>query len=165
MQAYLSFFDKLNKLIENVGYETKYKLALNICQKLYPDFVNYAFKNNSGDAALLKDAIVFCEQSQSESINLEMLDNLILKIASIIPDSNDFLNWNVSYAVNASTAVLELLSFLKDSKDEHISEICSLQIDSIDFKIAEANENISDDGIFKHPMMLETMKEILDQII
>lgn len=164
MQAYLSFFDKLNKLLENADYETKYKLGLNICQKLYPDFASFAAKNNSCDSVLLLDTIVFCEKLQNKSNNAEMLDNLILKIANIIPDSNGYSNWKVSYAVNASSAVVELLNFLKDSKDEHISEICSLQIDSIDFKIAEANENISDDGIYKHPLMLETMKEILEQL-
>ena len=165
MQAYLSFFDKINNLVETASYETKFNLALDICKNLYPDYVSFATQHSFGDAALLQQAIDFCETSflQQDSDN-HATDEFIQKIESITPDSENFSSWDISYAANASQSVYELLMFLNDSHNQHISDICSLMIDTVDFKIAEANEHLSDDGIFKHPMMLEAMKEIIEKL-
>lgn len=165
MQAYLTFIDKIDKLIESVSSETKFLLALDISKKLYPDYLSFATKTGFGDSAVLEEALTFSETSFK---NLEsdspLLNELIEKVVAVTPDNEDFSSWEITYAANASQAVYELLLYLKDSKNKHISDICSLMIDTTDFKIAAANEHLSDEGIFKHPQMLETMNEILQKL-
>jgi uncharacterized protein YjaG (DUF416 family) len=165
MQVYLSFIEDLNKLIDNASYDRKYRLALEICKRLYPEYKSFAAKKKFGDAELLMNAIEFCEKTlMNKDTNKDLLNELIEKTENIIPDTEDFSGWDVSYALNASVSVSELLKFTQDSNNKHISDICSLMVDTIDFKIAEENENISDDGIFKHPLMIETMKELKEKI-
>ncbi|HEX3009210.1 MAG TPA: DUF416 family protein [Bacteroidales bacterium] len=161
MQVYLNFFDKIDKLIAGASVETKFNLALDVCKQLYPGFEAYVRNKNADHAAILIGAIEFCEQCfLSKKFDESQLNDLSAKIEAIIPDATDFSNWNISYASNAAQAVYELLAYVKDSDNRHISDICSLVIDTIDYKLAEENEHISDDGIYKHPLMLKTMEEI-----
>jgi len=165
MQVYLSFIEDLNKLIAKASYDRKYRLALEICQRLYPEYKSFAAKEKFGEADFLQKAIEFCEKTLlSKEVNIDLLNDLIEKIETIIPDTEAFSGWDVSYALNASISVSELLKFTQDSSDKHISDICSLMIDNTDFKIAEEYENISDDGIFKHPKMIEIMKELKEKL-
>jgi uncharacterized protein YjaG (DUF416 family) len=161
MQVYLNFFDKIDKLIEGASAETRFNLGLDVCKQLYPGFEAYVKKRNAEQAAMLTHAIEFCEQCfLTKKLDESQLDDLSVKIEEIVPNAEDFSDWNISYAANAAQAVLELLAYLKDSDNRHISDICSLMIDTIDFKLAEENEHISDEGIYKHPLMLKTMDEI-----
>lgn len=165
MQAYLTYMDKLDKRIAIVSREVKLQLAMDICKKLYPDYVNYSLKHSFGDPTILQQAIAYLE----DVINTKSADHIEIKrlkvsLDNIIPDTKDFQGWDCSYALNACAAVCELLEFIKDSSDKHISDICSLMIDTVDFKIAEENEHISDDGIFKHPQMLSVMNEMLEKL-
>lgn len=164
MQAYLNFFDKLDPLIEKASYEKKLELGLDVCKKLFPDYQAYATRNKTGNAPLLWEAIDFCEQSKSQKSDTKKLEGLIENINKIIPDPEDFSSWGISHASNSAEAVHKLLLFLKDADNEHISDICSLLIDTVDFKIAEENEHLSDEGIYKHPMMLAAMKELIEKL-
>lgn len=165
MQAYLSFFDKLDKKLPLVASEIKYQLALDICKKLFPDYLSFTNKHHSGDASVLQRAVDYCQsQIQNKSLNADELSSIIDSIEELVPDTDEFSTWDISYASNAVASVLELLKYLDDGNDKHLSEICSLWIDTVDFKIAEENEHLSDDGIFKHPHMLATMKEIMDKL-
>jgi uncharacterized protein YjaG (DUF416 family) len=140
-------------------------VALAICEKLYPDYVSFAGKRSTGDATLLREALDFCKVSMKpENTDLSAAAVYINKLEEISPDKDDYSSWDVTYAYNAISAVLELLKFYTDSSDLHISNICSLMIDTTDFRIAAANEHLSDDGIFKHPDMLEAMKFITGQL-
>jgi uncharacterized protein YjaG (DUF416 family) len=166
MQIYLSFTDDMNKLIYNASHETKLGFALDICKKLYPEYQSFASKHNFGDVTLLQKAIEFCEKSaESKHIDMFLLDSLIEEVEEIMPDTEDFTDWKAAYALNAAQSVYELLMFIKDTNNRHIADICSLVIDTIDFKIAETNAHISDDdGIYKHPLMVETMRELKEKI-
>ncbi len=159
MQAYLNFFDKLDKLIAGASHEKRIALGLFVCHELYPDYSNFAGKNKFGDPNLLKDAIEFCEKSDGKAED-KTLSAWIEKLEPIIPDTEDYLEIEVSYALNAAGAVLELLRYLKDDNPKHISDTCSYMIDTADFKIADANPHLSDDGIYKHKDMLNAMKEM-----
>jgi uncharacterized protein len=165
MQAYLSFFDKLDKKLSDTPSKTKLLLGLDICKRLYPDYVGFSVKHNCGNAAFLQEMSEYCEsQIHGKALGLKEIESRIEALTPLIPDTEDFQSWDVSYAFNAASAVLELLKYIEDGNDKHLSEICSLWIDTVDFKIAEANEHLSDDGIFKHPQMLKTMKEIMDRL-
>lgn len=163
MQAYLNFFDKLDKLIVSASHEKRILLGLFVCKELYPDYNNFAGKNKFGDPNLLKDAIEFCEKSSIKA-DEKTLSTWIEKLDPIIPDTEDYLEIEVSYALNAAGAVFELLHYLKDGNPKHISDTCSYMIDTVDFKIADANPHLADDGIYKHPNMLAAMKKLIERL-
>lgn len=165
MQAYLNFIDKIEPLIEKAAAETKFQLGLEICKKLYPDFAAFSEKQSFGDTALLSETIESCEKwFKEKSAPKEQIEDVISKLESITPDGEKYNNWEASYAANACEAVIHLLKYLLTFSDKHISEICSLMIDTTDFKIAAENEHLSDDGIFKHPEMLKVMEEMVGRL-
>jgi uncharacterized protein YjaG (DUF416 family) len=165
MQVYLSFSDDIYLLINKASYQHKLRFALDICKELYLDFENFTNSQNEADKILLKTAMEVCEKSlANEKVEDVVLTDLIEKTSKIEPDSKGFSVWKTSYAINASQSIHDLLMFMKDSNNEHISDICSFMIDTTDFKIAESNSTISDDGIFKHPVMVQTMKQLKEKI-
>lgn len=159
MQVYLTFIDEISELIIRSCKETKHKFAVEICQKLFPYYKE--FTKNSSNVLSLQQAIDFAEKSANETqVDKQKLDELIDTIDKITPNSTELISWDESYAINAAEAVLEHLYFIKDQDNKHIIQICSLMIDTIDFKIAEDNEDINDDEIYEHPLMVETMDAI-----
>lgn len=165
MQAYLNFFDKLDLLISKANQTSKLILALNICRKLYPDYLRFASKYNKPGAETLLNAIEFCNNySQTGHLEESRLNEFVTEIEHITPEADNLSDWEVSYAYNAVASVSELLMYIKRPDDKRISDICSFMIDTIDFKIAKDNEHLSDDAIFKHPVMLNAMEEILNQL-
>lgn len=163
MQAYLNFFDKLDKLIAGASREKLISLGLFVCNALYPDYIKFMGKDKQDDPDLLKEAIAFCETS-ANGVDEKTLADLIAKLEPLIPDTDNFLEAEETYAINAAGAVLEMLHYLQDGNPQHISDTCSYMIDTVDFKIADANIHLSDDGIYKHPDMLAVMNKILEKV-
>lgn len=164
MQAYLNFTDKTDELISRSDVVLKLNLAMVICERLYPDYESFASKRNT-DSTLVKEALEFCRENMPpENPDLPAAAFFIKKLEEISPDKDDYSSWDITYAFNSISAVIELLKFFTDQQNVHISNICSLMIDTTDFRIAAANEHLSDEGIFKHPQMLEAMKFITNQL-
>lgn len=163
MQAYLNFFDKLDKLIASASHEKRILLGIFVCKELYPDYNNFSGKNKYGEADFLKEAIDFCEKSTVDA-DEKSLAGWISKLEPLIPDTEKYLEAEESYAMNAAGAVFELLYYIKDGNPKHISDTCSYMIDTVDFKIAEANPLLSDNGIYKHPDMLAVMKKLIERL-
>jgi uncharacterized protein YjaG (DUF416 family) len=163
MQAYLNFFDKLDKLIAGASREKLIALGLFVSNGLYPDYISFARKNKLGNPDLLKEALAFCETA-TKGVDEKTLASLIAKLEPLIPDTDNFVEAEESYAMNAAGAVYELLFYLRDGNPKHISDTCSYMIDTVDFKIADANPQLSDDGIYKHPHMLGVMKGMVEKM-
>ena len=165
MQAYLDFIDKIDPLIKKASPETKFQLGLDICKKLYPDYAAFSEKHRFGDNTQVNEALENCEKWFNEkSAPNEQIAEVIKKVETITPDVEQVTNWEASYAANACEAIVHLMKYLMTSNDKHISDICSLMIDTTDFKIAAENEHLSDDGIYKHPEMLKVMEEMVGRL-
>lgn len=160
--VYKDFVTAFKKQVHAVSYEQGLQLAITVCKRLYPDYAHFVLTENWGDKDLLIDAIQLCEQTQKESIDISRINDLIAKIDTVIPDMDDFGNYDGSYALNAAASVYETLHFILDKDPIHLYHIGAHLTDTIDFKINE-KEDLSDDQIDKHPMMLEARNFLLQQ--
>jgi uncharacterized protein YjaG (DUF416 family) len=164
--------DNLNKFQEQIDKglqkSTDFErilFGLDICKRLLPDYKDFELKDKWGDSDTLIKAISFVDKIENnESVDLEKLDLLINMVDKVIPDTEDFSDWNVSFALNASVSVLELLSYIKDKDYKHIMTISTLMTDNIDFKLQMKNNNISDKEIDNHPMLIDEFKYQLEMI-
>lgn len=139
-------------------YEEQLELAILVCKRLFPDYKNFYTENSRGDPNVLKDTIQFCQNQDKETLNINIIDNLLLKIDDITPETEDFEN--ASYALNACTSVYETLEFIKDKNQNHIINIGSYLTDTVDFKIQDDKE-LTEQEIDNHPLMIEARNFLL----
>ena len=159
------FQEQIDKKLQKATDFERIQFGLNICNRLTPDYKDFELKNKCGDSNILIEAISFIETVQNnKSIDLIKLDLLINMIDKVIPDTEYFSNWEVSYALNASVSVLELLLYLKDKDYNHIMTISSLMTDNIDFKIQMSKNDITNKEIDNHPILIEEFKFQLELI-
>lgn len=149
-------FVEYNKIfqshINTLTYEKQFELALSVSKRLFPDYKDFFHRNKWGDPDVLIDAIEVCQQYRRKETSSDILKEMLLKVESVTPDTEDFEN--ASYALNACASVYETLEFLMDSDKKHILSIGSYLTDTIDFKIQEDND-LSEQQINNHPMMIE----------
>lgn len=143
-------------------YEHQLKFALLICEKLYFDYCKFTEMENWGSPDLLMDAIKVCQNAIHSPVDTNEIKALLPQIDQITPNTNDFGNWLVSYALNASASVYETLEFIVDRDKAHIYNIGTLYTDTIDFKIQEKID-LTDQEIEKHPRMIEAWNFIIEQ--
>ena len=148
---------QIEKLPESKGID----FALDICKRLLPEYQYFEKKHNWGDSQLLAQGIKFIETNRG-NLNEQEVNKMIAEIDAMVPDSDDFGDWDGSYAQNASIAVLETLEFLVDRDVTHLKTVSTMMIDTVDFKIAEVNENIPHEEVWRHPMMINEMKRQIE---
>jgi len=107
---------------------------------------------------MLLDAINFIERSRTEKPDKPELQAILQKIEEVTPNTEDF--GEGIYAVNASGAIYETIEFLLDKKTEHIYNIGTYLIDTVDAKV-QGNDDLSEDEIDEHPQMVETKNYLL----
>ncbi len=164
MQVYYKFIDELVLLTNVATDEKKHNASLSICKTLLPFYQSFA--KHEADSHLLSEAIIFCEQELAKpAADTAKLNEFIAKVEKLMPINPEADTWKESYAINAVSAVHELLMFTQRRDNQHVIDICSLLIDNVDFELAEANENITDDQIYDHPVMKTTMQQIKDMLI
>src|SRR5688500_8006089 len=105
----------LKKQIEKQPFHRDIEFALNICNRLLPDYVEFSKNNEWGEPEKLIEIINFCKKNNSTSeIDEGELIDLKKELESITPDTDDFGDWDGSYALNSASAILELLEYYLD---------------------------------------------------
>ncbi len=159
---YKKYITQLKSNISNLSYKSHLKFAVLICKKLYFDYQKFVEVYNWGDANLLMDAILICEQAIKNTADINQVNAFLPKIDLIAPQMDDFGSKLGSYALNASASVYETLQFITDKDGTHIYSIATHYTDTIDFKIQEENE-LTELEIENHPLMIEAWNFILEQ--
>jgi uncharacterized protein len=155
MSKYLEFNHEIEKLIKSVDGSARIEFGLDICKRLLPDYKDFEVKNKWGDSLILEKAVQFIESNlYSKDIDQDELNHLISNVDKVIPETEDFSDWDVSFALNASVSILELLFYLKDNDYSHILTISILMRDNTDFKIQMENVDISEMEIENHPLLV-----------
>jgi uncharacterized protein YjaG (DUF416 family) len=150
------FNKKLTKQLKVLPAYRTVEFGLYACRKLYPDYVSFSANNQWGNANLLQEAIDYCETSKHmNGIKNENTQRLIDAVEIITPDMDDFGDWDGSYALNASASVWELLSYLLDKDVSHLLNISTFMSDTIDFKLQEADNTLTDLQLINHPSIKE----------
>lgn len=160
---YEEFITKFNKQVFSIDNNKRMTLAIEVCKKLYFDYVKFSDKFQWGDKDILLDAIDILEQFKSLEINKGLLDQTLRKIDMITPDMDDFGGEAIaSYALNSCVAVYNSLEFLLDKSPKHTYDVGICMTDTIDFKIQE-NEDLTEEEIDKNPLMIEARNYLIDK--
>lgn len=155
-------FEEFNKkyqlYISQLPFEEQLHLAITVCKKLFFDYEDFCSENAFGDSDYLLGLINDLQNGNYSIFNEQTLND----IQKITPDSEDF--GDASYAINACSAVYETIEFCKDKNPIHVISIGSCLTDTVDFKIQEEDE-LSDDEINNHKMMIEARQFLLNEDI
>lgn len=158
---YLEFVNTFKKQVNTMPFDRQLALAIDVCQKLYPDYASFSIKYNWGDRDVLMDAIKLVERSAVRNIDHTEIERLLVQLDAITPDMDDFgHDWLGSYALNAAVAVINALQFLLDRDSRHIYDIGECLTDTIDFKIHEIDET-SEEDTDNHPLMTEARNYLM----
>ena len=160
---YEEFITKFNRQVFSIDNNQRLNLAIEVCKKLYFDYVEFSEKYQWGDKDVLMDAIKILEQSQTQEINKSLVEQTLKKIGTITPDMDDFGGEELaSYALNTCVAIYSSLEFLLDKLPKHIYNVGICLTDTIDFKIQE-NQDLPEEEIDKNPLMIEARKYLVDK--
>jgi uncharacterized protein YjaG (DUF416 family) len=159
------FQNQMEIKLQNATDLERIHFALDICKRLLPDYIDFESKNNWGNSNTLSQSIKYLDSNVYENkTDLNEIDSLIKKVDSVVPDTEDFSDWDVSFALNSSLSIFELLTYIKDRDYKHIMNISVLMTDNIDFKIQMNNNNILDYKIDNHAMLIDEFKYQLELI-
>src|SRR5262249_16724706 len=103
------------------------------------------------------------EQARTLFVEASRIEEMLLTVEAITPDTEDFGNNIGSYALNAATSIYETLQFILDKDLLHIYNIGTYLTDTVDFKICE-QEDLTDEQIDKEQMMIEVRSFLLEQV-
>jgi uncharacterized protein YjaG (DUF416 family) len=148
------------KQVDTLSYERQLDFAVGVCKKLFFDYQRFYQRNDFGSPDVLLDAISKVEQRQVVRIDPKELKTILQRINEITPDSEDFGNAN--YAINAAGTFYETVEFLLDRDINHIYNIGTYLIDTVDSKV-QGDGDLSDGEIDQHPLMLEAKSYLLQE--
>ena len=160
---YEEFITRFNKQVFSIDYDKQLTLAIDVCKKLYFDYVDFSEKYQWGDKDVLLDAIRIVEQSKTNDIKQSLIDKTLSQLDAIIPDMDDFGSDELgSYALNACVAVYNSVQFIADKQPKHIYDIGICLTDTIDFKVQE-QQTLTEQEIDNNPLMIEARKYLIDK--
>lgn len=160
---YEEFITKFNKQVFAIDNNKRLTLAIEVCKKLYFDYIEFSERYQWGDKDVLLDAIKILEQSETQEISKSIVDQTLKIIDANTPDMDDFGGEELaSYALNSCVAIYSSLEFLLDKSPKHIYDVGICLTDTIDFKIQE-NQDLTEDEIDKNPLMIATRKYLVDK--
>lgn len=157
--------EQLTKNVDGLSSRQKLKFAIEICQKLFPDYQTFQNEYKWGDVNLLADGLAACKQNANGLVADEKsVQKLISGIEKIAPDTEDFGEVSGSLALNSANAISETLNFILDNKTERISDIGGLSYDSAYFKACENYPKLSESEIENHQDLQNEIKWQLEKI-
>ena len=160
---YEEFITKFNKQVFSLDYDRQLALAIEVCKKLYFDYVKFSEKYQWGDKDVLLDAITLIEQSTTSDIKQSLIDKTLSELDTITPDMDNFGSDELgSYALNACVAVYNSIQFIADKQPKHIYDIGICLTDTIDFRVQE-QQTLTEQEIDNNPLMIEARKYLIDK--
>ena len=158
MMTNSEFIALLKGKVDSASPPALVDFGLNICERLQPEYTKFSENYNWGDADLLKACIEFCRVGKGTMLNHSDIKFYLDKLDPNIPDMDDFGDFDSSYALNASCAVYELLEYLSDKDKSHIFNISTYMTDTIDFKLSEADANLTNEELENHSDLIREWK-------
>ncbi len=159
---FTTFREQLSKRIMGMTSDDQLRLALTICERLYPDYASFYDKYKWGNAELLLDAIRACEDALQGREDIQVVVGLRSRIDVMLPDTEEFGDYDGSCALNASAATAYTLQFVLDRLAENVLHAATLYYDTIDLRVNASGVSQEVD-IDRHPMMEEARRFLLGQ--
>lgn len=157
--------EKLTKNLKATSLNQQMRFAIEICEKLLPDYDAFEKEFKWGDLKSLIKGLVLCKDNANGlDTNVKIIENQISEIEKNTPDTEDFGEVSGSLALNSAAAISEALSFILDYKTERILDIGSLSYDSAYFKVCENYPKLSESEIENHQDLQNEIKWQLEKI-
>ncbi len=159
---YHTFQERLEERVNGSAATDQLRFAIDICKRLFPDYAAFHETHQWGDSDLLLDGIHACERALAGEADMRLICDIRSRIEAVIPDSDHFGDYDGSYAQNAGICVAHVLQFVIDAEAEHVVNIGTLYLDTIDFKLSESGI-LDDQESDRHPRMLEARRFLLGE--
>jgi len=137
-----SFEQEIKTRLGSLSKNGKIFFSILTCEKLYPYYVAFEEKYKWGNSEILADAISLTYEFliNRNAISVNEIMEMLSKIDLITPDMDDFGSALSSFALNASTSTYSTLQYLLDGNIDHIADVVSYTLDTIDMFIQEKED-------------------------
>ena len=159
---YHTFNERLKERINRLATADQLRFAIDNCKRLFPDYEAFCETHQWGEPFLLLDGSHACEKALVGEADMGWLNELRSCIGAVIPDSDDFGDYDGSYAQNAGIAVTYALQYVIDADAEHIGNIVTLDMDTVDFKRSESGRQDARE-LDQHSRMIEARRFLLGE--
>ena len=155
---YLDFSKRFEQHLSKLSYEEGFKLGLNIFKRMFFDYKAFVNETGWGNPDVLLDAFTYIESGGKDTKVIEQYQS---EVEQVTLDPDDFVDG--SCALNACTAIFNLLAFVRAPKDKSLLyEVGISYYDTIDFKVQEENER-NEEVIANHPLFIEAKRFLLNE--
>jgi len=134
----MNFKNLLEETIQKSSKKRVLEFAIDICERQKKDYSNFSSLSGFGNPSKIE--AVVNKLKTEELLDVNIIEKTISELEEICPDTEDFQITEVSYALNCVTSIIDLLNFIKTHNQEYILNISTYYLDTIDFKIYEAEE-------------------------
>ncbi|MEI6858557.1 MAG: YjaG family protein [Shewanella sp.] len=161
----LGFF----KRVKALGLQQKKVFAIALCQRMLPNYQLFSEVCEFGDPQILDTALSLLWQSIYDKKLKLNIDIYLERLELNTPDPTNFDVYGVYPAMDASTAIIALLSAIQSKVEEDIINISKLSSSTVANYIeaisdVDLNQDAFDDYIFNHEVMVEE-KELQDTLL
>ena len=108
--TYQDFTHKFTQQVVTLSYEKGLQLGLRITKELFPDYQRIFERHAWGDSSLLAEGIALAEFSITKEIEQQSAEVLGAEVYDVMPDTEDFGDFDGSYALNAAACGVALLT-------------------------------------------------------
>lgn len=136
--------------------------AVLICERLYPNYLYFYKRFEWGNPKVLMDSIDILYQSLfiKDLFSSDEVEQNIKAVDAITPNTEDYSEVFVSFALDACTSVYSALSFMLDGKLDHIADVASYARDTVDMFIQvrddlDTNDIDLETKIATDPLMIQ----------
>ena len=156
MTTKLGFF----KRVKALDLQQKKIFAIALCQRMLPNYQLFSEVCEFGDPQVLDTVLNLLWQSSYDSKLKLNIDIYLERLELITPDPANFDVYGVYPAMDATTALIALLSAIQSKVEEDIVNISKLSSSTVANYIeaiseVELDEDSFDDYIFNHEVMVD----------
>jgi Protein of unknown function (DUF416) len=159
--TYQDFTLAFTRQVAALSYEQGLRLELGITKELLPDYQRFFELHTWGDPGVLAEGISLAESSITNNIDPRIAEALANKVYDVMPDTEDFGDFDGSCALNAAACAVALLSYIIDKDPKHLHAIGTLYCDTIYFRLKGMGVEAESD-IENHPLMQAAWEKLLD---
>ncbi len=152
----------LKKQLLSLNSWKKTAFAISICERMFPNFIEFAKINNYEGAEILEICLkIAWHRLMREDIKYDLSEEAH-KCKIIAPDTEKYDSILVSSALDAASAIALLMEFISSPKVDFVIEIASLARDSVDMYVQEIedmnpNDPALENKILEHPLMQQEL--------
>ncbi len=129
-----------------------------LSKRQLPNYIVFNKKENWGNPNLLNETIDLLEKIIVSQSDFDKETNDIKeKLEKVTPDTDDFVGFLTSLALDACATLLEGLAFLKDKDNAHIQDICNSSLDLVQMYIEYMDNADFDDYCFNDQLFIEEL--------